>query len=67
MIVQKAQNLHISTGCAVGSGEPIVGEIDLPHFVGLLGGETDVGRFGFLLRLRGDQPGPLQDAPDGGL
>jgi hypothetical protein len=40
-----------------------VGEIDLPHLVGLFGGEADVGRFRFLLRLRNDQPGPLQDAP----
>ena len=47
MIVKKAQNLHISTAGAVGSGEPIVGEVGLPHLVGLLGGETDVGRLGF--------------------
>jgi hypothetical protein len=67
MIVQKAQNLGIGTGCAVTSGESVVGEVDLPHLVGLFGGEADVGRFGFLLRLRDDQPGRLQGAPDCGL
>ena len=60
VVVEEAQNLCVGRGCAVGSGEPIVGEIDLPHFVGLLGGETDVGRFGFLHRCRGDQSGLLQ-------
>ena len=51
----------------VGSGEPVVGEVGLPHFVGLLGGEADVGGFRFLVRLRGDQSGALQGAPDRGL
>jgi hypothetical protein len=67
VVVEETQNFCISTWCAVGSAEPIVGEINLPHFVGLLSGETDVGRFGFLFRLRDDQPGLLQFAPVGGL
>jgi hypothetical protein len=33
MIVEETQNLHISSAGAVGSGEPIVGEVDLPHLI----------------------------------
>ena len=33
VIVEEAQDLHISTAGAVGSGEPIVGEVDLPHLI----------------------------------
>ena len=53
VVVDKAQDLHIGIGGAVGSGQPVVGEVGLPHLVGLFGGEPDMGRFRFLLRLRG--------------
>jgi hypothetical protein len=46
--------------------KPPVGEVGLPAFVGLFGGKTDVGGLGTLLGLRGDQPGRLQVAVDGG-
>ena len=35
-------------------GEAVVGEVGLPGFVGLFGGESDVGGAGFLLGLVGD-------------
>jgi hypothetical protein len=38
-------------------GEPPVGEVGLPAFVGLFGGKPDVGGFGSLLRCGFDQPG----------
>jgi hypothetical protein len=41
-------------------GEPTMGEIGLPAFVGLFGGEPDVGGFGSLLRLRRDLAGRSQ-------
>lgn len=37
MIVQEAQDFRIGAGCAVGSGKPVLGEVDLPHFVGIFG------------------------------
>ena len=33
VVVEETQNLHISTAGAVGSGEPIVGEVGLPHLI----------------------------------
>jgi hypothetical protein len=41
-----------------------VGEVGLPAFVGLFGGESDIGRFGTFLRLGGDQAGRVQVAVD---
>ena len=36
-------------------GEPVVGEVGLPGFVGLLGLEADVGRLGSLVWFGGDE------------
>jgi hypothetical protein len=38
-------------------GEPPVGEVGLPAFVGLFGGESDVGAFGAFVRRGDDQAG----------
>ena len=46
-------------------GEPPVGEVGLPAFVGLFGGEADVGRLGPLGWLRFDQAGGVEVAVDG--
>src|ERR687892_50061 len=53
-------------GRAVGSGEPVVGDISLPAAVGLLGLEPDVGGLRPLLRLRDHQPPPGQVTGHGG-
>jgi len=55
VVVEPAQDLDMGV-----IGEPPVGEVGLPAFVGLLGGKPDVGGFGPLLRLRADQPGRAQ-------
>jgi hypothetical protein len=44
----------------------IPGEVGLPAFVGLLGGEADVGAFGALAWLGLDQVVMVEDAADGG-
>jgi hypothetical protein len=41
-----------------------VGEVALPHLVGQVGFEADVGTLRLLLRLRSDQPVAFEDAPD---
>src|SRR5215212_3956905 len=51
VVVDKGHDLHIDAGCAVGAGEPVMGEVGLPHFVGLFGSERDICRFWFFLRL----------------
>jgi hypothetical protein len=47
-------------------GEAPVGEVGLPAFVGLFGGEPDVGRLGTLRRCRCHQPGRGEVAADRG-
>jgi hypothetical protein len=39
VVVDEAQDLGVTAGPAVGAGEPVVGEVGLPAFVGLFGGE----------------------------
>jgi hypothetical protein len=65
-VIQPGQDLDVGTGCAVQAGEAVVGEVGLPAFVGLLGGEADVGGLGSLGRFRHDRPGPDQDPVDRG-
>ena len=47
-------------------GEPPVGEVGLPAFVGLVGGEADVGGLGAFRRCRCHQPGRGEVAADRG-
>ena len=61
VVVEPVEDLHVGA-----VGQPPVGEVGLPAFVGLLGGEADVGRFGSLLRCGCDQPGRVQVAVDRG-
>jgi hypothetical protein len=51
---------------AVTAGEPVVGEVGLPAFVGLFGGEANIGRLRPFARRRGDQPLGGQVPGDGG-
>jgi hypothetical protein len=51
VVVDPGQDLDVGAGTAVGSGQPVMGEVGLPALVGLLGGETDVGALRLLLRL----------------
>jgi hypothetical protein len=50
-VIKPGEDLAVGPGTALGSGEPVVGEVGLPALVGLLGGEADVGRLRLLLRL----------------
>ena len=59
VIVEPGQDLPVDAG-----GQPVVGEVGLPHFVGLLGLEADVGRTGPLLRRRHDETLSAQGAID---
>ena len=45
-------------------GEAVVGEVGLPGFVGLLGGEADVGGLRFLLGFGDDEAGAADDPVD---
>ena len=42
-VVEPGQDLGVGAGSAVGSGEPVVGEVGLPALVGHRGLEADVG------------------------
>jgi hypothetical protein len=53
-------DLHVG---AVGQGR--VGDVGLPAFVGLLGGEAQVAALGPFVGLRGDEAAGGQDPPDG--
>ena len=66
-VVEPADDLDVGAGSAVGSGEPVVGEVGLPGLVRHRGFEPDVGGLGSLLRLGDDQPGRGQVAADGRL
>jgi hypothetical protein len=52
--------------CVGAVGQSPVGEVGLPAFVGLFGGEPDVGALGALTWLGLDQAVVVQDAADGG-
>jgi hypothetical protein len=56
-VIEPGQDLGVGAGTAIGLGEPVVGEVALPGFVGHRSLEPDVGRLGLLLRLRNHQPG----------
>jgi hypothetical protein len=51
VVVEPGDDLGVGARSAVGSGEPVVGEVGLPGLVGLLGFEPDVGRLGSLGRV----------------
>ena len=59
VIVEPGEDLDVDAG-----GQPVVGEVGLPHLVGLLGLEADVGRTGPLLRGRYDETLSAQGAID---
>ena len=61
VVVDPAEDFDV-----VASGEVPVGEVGLPAFVGLFGGEADVGRFGPLLWGGLDEAGGGEVAADGG-
>lgn len=61
VVVDPAEDLGVGA-----SGEPPVGEVGLPAFVGLVGGEADVGRFGSFLWAGFDEAGGVEVAADGG-
>jgi len=50
-VVEPGQDLGVGAGSAVGPGEPVVGEVGLPAFVGHRGFEADAGRLRPLLRF----------------
>ena len=59
MVVFDVEDLHIGA-----VGQPPVGDVGLPAFVGHLGAKPGAGALGALLRLRGDKPAACQDPPD---
>jgi hypothetical protein len=61
VVVEHVADLDIG---AIGEGP--VGDVGLPAFVGLLGGEPDEGALGSLVRLRRDESALGQDPPDRG-
>jgi len=50
----------------VASFEPPVGEVGLPAFIGLFGGEADVGRFGSFVGAGFYEAGGVEVSADGG-
>ena len=67
--VQAVAGVVIQPGDDLGSctvGQPVVGEVGLPAFVGPLGLEAPVGRLGSFGRLRFDLSGSDQDPVNGG-
>ena len=59
VVVEPAQDLDVDA-----SGEPVMGEVGLPHLIGLLGLEAAVGGTGPLGRSRGHQTLATQSAID---
>jgi len=59
VIIDEVQDLDMGA-----VNEPPVSEVGLPAFVGLIGGEADVGGLGSFLRGGGDQPGRGEMAVD---
>jgi hypothetical protein len=58
MGVEEVQDLDVDTG-----GQAVVAEVGLPHLVGHLGFEPQVGRAGPLARFGGDLGMAVQDPP----
>jgi hypothetical protein len=61
VVVEQVEDLHLGS-----VGERPVGNVELPAFVGLLGGEPQVAALRPLVRLRGDEAAGGQDPPDRG-
>jgi hypothetical protein len=61
VVIEPAQDF-----CVGVVGQPPVGEVGLPAFVGLFGGKADVGGFGSFGRRGCDQAGGVQVATDRG-
>ena len=59
VVVEPVQDLHVGA-----VGQRPVGDVGLPAFVGLLGGEAEVAALRAFVRLRGDEPAGGQDPPD---
>ncbi len=65
-VVEPSDDLHVSAGSAVRTGEAVVGEVGLPGLVRHRCLEADVGGLGSLLRLRGHKSSAGQVTADGG-
>jgi hypothetical protein len=59
VVVEDVEDLHLGA-----VGELPVGDVGLPAFVGLVGGEPSPGRAGPFLWLRRHEPAANQDPPD---
>jgi hypothetical protein len=59
MVVEDVQDLHLGA-----VGQPPMGDVGLPAFVGLIGAKHLPRRAGPFLRLRGDKAAAGQDPPD---
>jgi hypothetical protein len=59
VVIEPGQDFGVGTG-----GEAVVGDVGLPHFVGLVGLEAGVGRAGPLGRCRHDHPSAAQHPVD---
>ncbi|MEJ7707570.1 MAG: hypothetical protein WKF82_10070 [Nocardioidaceae bacterium] len=65
VVVEPGDDLGVRAGLAVGSGEPVVGEVGLPALIGLVGFKSKIGRLRPRLRLRNDQAESAQVTGDG--
>jgi len=65
-VVEPADDLHVGAWGAVGSGEPVVGEVGLPRLVRHRCFEPDVGGLRTFPGLGGHEPGAAQVAADRG-
>ena len=61
VVVDPAEDFDVGA-----AGEAPVGEVGLPAFVGLFGGESDVGAFGPFVGCGCDEAGGVEVAADGG-
>ena len=61
VVIEPRQHLHVGV-----VGETDMGHVCLPHLVGEIGLEPDVGRLRSLLRCGLDEPGTVQDPSDRG-
>ena len=61
VVVDPAEDFGVVASC-----EPPVGEVGLPAFVGLFGGEADVGRFGSFVGAGLHEAGGVEVSADGG-
>ena len=61
VVVDPAEDFGVVASC-----EPPVGEVGLPTFIGLFGGEADVGRFGSFVGAGLHEAGGVEVSADGG-